>query len=92
MPLEQRAEPDEVLPVEKRLRVLPLRLRQARADLNVAQANAKLAGMLLDIGVGTTANGDLVWVCGPAAVPAGVVGAPADASTVTPKWLPSSCR
>ena len=57
------------------------------------QANVKLVGMVLDIGVGTTTNGDLVWVCGPAAVPASVTTAPpADATSVTPKWLPSSCR
>ena len=56
------------------------------------QANASLLGLVLDISVGTTADGDLVWVCGPAAVPAGVVGAPADASTVMAKWLPASCR
>jgi type IV pilus assembly protein PilA len=58
------------------------------------QANAKLNGLVLDIGAGVTANGDLVWQCGPAPAPdtTGGTAPPADASTVLAKWLPSSCR
>jgi type IV pilus assembly protein PilA len=56
------------------------------------QANAKLNGLVLDIGAGVTANGDLVWQCGPAKAPTAATAPPADASTVLAKWLPSSCR
>jgi type IV pilus assembly protein PilA len=58
------------------------------------QANAKLNTLALDIGAGVTANGDLVWQCGPALAPdtTGGTPPPADASSVLAKCLPSSCR
>jgi type IV pilus assembly protein PilA len=58
------------------------------------QANAKLNNLKLDIGAGATANGDLVWQCGPALPPdtTGGTPPPVDATTVLAKWLPSSCR
>ena len=58
------------------------------------QANAKLNGLVVTIGAGVTANGDLVWRCGPSPAPntAGGTAPPLDATTVLPKWLPSSCR
>jgi type IV pilus assembly protein PilA len=56
------------------------------------QANIKLAGLKLDITPGTSANSDVVWVCGTAAVPAGTTAGPADATTVPPVYLPTSCH
>jgi type IV pilus assembly protein PilA len=57
------------------------------------QANAKLSATpLLTLRPGSNANGDVVWICGRAAVPAGVNVAGADATTVVAKYLPASCR
>jgi type IV pilus assembly protein PilA len=56
-------------------------------------ANAQLDTLVLDISAGISPNGDVVWVCGPAKAPTNLTTAPAaDATTVKPKWLPSSCR
>jgi type IV pilus assembly protein PilA len=58
------------------------------------QANALLtANPILDISPGLSANNDVVWVCGTAAVPGTVTTAPAaDGTTVLSKYLPSACR
>ena len=59
------------------------------------QANAKIAGVAtgtLDISPGLSANNDIIWVCGKAAVPVGAVGVPADTSTVAASYLPTSCH
>jgi type IV pilus assembly protein PilA len=65
------------------------------------QANSNLNGLELDLrptisGVAAaTSNGDVVWTCGKKAIvgvdPASGA-ATADATTVTPKYLPSNCR
>jgi type IV pilus assembly protein PilA len=58
------------------------------------QANAKLSATpLLDISPGVTAAGDVVWICGKAAIPAGLATAPTvDASNVRVQYLPNSCH
>ena len=60
-----------------------------------AQANAKIANAILGIAPGGSPNGDLIWVCGNAAVPAAATN-PAPAATGTTianaQYLPSSCR
>ncbi len=58
------------------------------------QANAKLANLLLDLSPGLSANNDVVWVCGKAAVPTGLPTAapPADATTVPAQYLPTVCH
>ena len=59
------------------------------------QANAKISGAgtgTLDISPGLSANNDIVWVCGKAAIPVGTVGVPADATTVAASYLPTSCH
>jgi len=60
------------------------------------QANTKIAGAgvgLLHISPGLSANNDIVWVCGTAAVPAGLATAPpADGTTVAASYLPTSCH
>jgi type IV pilus assembly protein PilA len=58
------------------------------------QANANLAASpILDISPGTSANDDVVWVCGTAAVPVGLATPPPpDATTVPAQYLPTSCH
>jgi type IV pilus assembly protein PilA len=56
------------------------------------QANAKIAAQTLDISPGLSANNDVIWVCGKAAVPVGAVGVPADNSSVLPQYLPAACH
>jgi type IV pilus assembly protein PilA len=70
---------------------------------NVApfQANSNLNGLVLSIrptisgAAAATSNNDIVWTCGKKAIvgvdPASGAAA-ADATTVTPKYLPSNCR
>jgi type IV pilus assembly protein PilA len=57
------------------------------------QANANIGAKTLSIQPGLSANNDVVWVCGTAAVPAGLVTAPpAAATTVAAQYLPSACH
>ena len=60
------------------------------------QANAKLmagGANVLDISPGLSANNDVVWVCGKAAVPVTLATAPpADTTTVQAAYLPTSCH
>ena len=61
------------------------------------QANAALSATpILNIGAGLSANGDLIWVCGKAAVPAAATTAPAataaSTTTVLSKYLPNACK
>jgi type IV pilus assembly protein PilA len=57
-------------------------------------ANSQLSGLKLGLRAGVSANGDLVWFCGKAAVSASLSTAPgADPTTITNgQWLPASCR
>ena len=67
---------------------------------NGPQANASLvsAGSKLGIAPGTSANGDIIWVCGKAAVPStettpsSVSASGATTGFSNAQWLPSSCR
>ena len=57
------------------------------------QANANILGQTLSISPGLSANNDVVWVCGTAAVPNGLNPAPpAPATTVAAQYLPTSCH
>jgi type IV pilus assembly protein PilA len=56
------------------------------------QANTKIGALTLDLSPGLSANNDIIWVCGQAAVPTGATGTPADASTVPVQYLPASCH
>ena len=58
-------------------------------------ANAKVAAAgqnQLDLTPGTSANNDVIWVCGKAAIPVGATMSGADASTVLAQYLPASCH
>jgi len=65
-----------------------------------SQANANLSATpILSLRPMTSANGDVIWVCGYAAVPTGAIDPPtaapaADPSTtsVVAKYLPKTCR
>ena len=60
-----------------------------------AQVNQKINGQILGIAPGGSGNGDLIWVCGKAAVPAAAT-TPVPAATGTTiansQYLPASCR
>ena len=59
------------------------------------QANAKIIGSKLGIQPYTSANGDVIWVCGTAAVPAGASNSPASGTTTTnvsAQYLPVACH
>ena len=57
------------------------------------QANQKIKTFVLFLQPGTDgANGDVIWVCGTATVPATVTLAAAAATTIPPQYLPSSCH
>ena len=57
------------------------------------QASAKLtATPTLYIQPGVDTNGDIVWVCGYAKVPAGVTLSAAAVSTVAIQYLPTTCH
>ena len=59
------------------------------------QANAKINGLTLGLTPFLGANGDVVWICGTAAVPTTAVAIPAvvaPATSVTAQYLPTSCH
>jgi type IV pilus assembly protein PilA len=61
------------------------------------QANANLtAAPILSLRPRTSPNGDVIWVCGRAAAPAGAgdpaVASAADTTSVVAKYLPKTCR
>jgi type IV pilus assembly protein PilA len=56
-------------------------------------ANTKLQQQGLALGPAVSAQGDIVWICGNADAPAGVVRAPGPTGSDLPnKYLPSGCR
>jgi type IV pilus assembly protein PilA len=52
----------------------------------------KLKGKKLSLRPAVNTNGDIAWVCATATPPTGHTAAGADATTVDPKYLPSSCK
>jgi type IV pilus assembly protein PilA len=61
------------------------------------QANANLtAAPILDLRPRLSTNGDVIWVCGRAAAPAGVTdpatASAVDGTSVLAKYLPANCR
>ncbi len=60
------------------------------------QANTNVNGLLLSLVPFTSANGDVIWVCGNRAAPAGAIGTGAANGTTFAgaqlKYLPSSCK
>ena len=56
-------------------------------------ANAKILNAKLDISPGLSNNNDVIWVCGPASVPSGLLSQPpTDGSTVSVQYLPAACH
>ncbi len=55
-------------------------------------ANALIAGQLLSMRPGVTANGEIAWVCGSRTPPTGLVMVGADASTLLQKYRSSACK
>ena len=60
--------------------------------LGFVLASAVAAKPVLDISAGLSANNDVVWVCGTAAVPAGATVVGAGATSVAPQYLPTTCH
>ena len=58
------------------------------------QANTKIAGLILTLLPGTSANNDVIWVCGNAAVPVTsfTSGGGANSTNVPNNYLPKACR
>ena len=56
------------------------------------KAHANITGFTLSLLAAPNLNGDVAWVCGTAAAPAGHTPVGAAATTVIAKYLPSSCR
>ena len=60
------------------------------------QANNSINGQSLGLAPATSANNDVIWICGPKALPTGaaaVSGAVATTSAgMLPKYLPQTCR
>jgi type IV pilus assembly protein PilA len=58
------------------------------------RANTKIKTFALTIYAATSANQDIVWICGLQALPTGAttVGGTAAATTVTAKYLPRNCQ
>jgi type IV pilus assembly protein PilA len=58
-----------------------------------SQANSTLSGKTLGINAATSANGDIIWVCGTAGVPTGATaGGGAAATNLAAKYLPNACK
>jgi uncharacterized RDD family membrane protein YckC/Tfp pilus assembly major pilin PilA len=55
-------------------------------------ANNKIKGLVLYLQPGTDGQGDVVWVCGKAAVPPNVTLSHAATTTVPAQYLPSACH
>ena len=58
------------------------------------QANTALNGMRLDLVPYTSLNNDVIWVCGLKAAPTGatIATGAANATSVSPQYLPSNCH
>ena len=61
------------------------------------QANTNIAAQTLGLRPGLSVNNDVIWICGTAAVPAGVNGygnpaSTAPATSVLTKYVPKACR
>jgi type IV pilus assembly protein PilA len=57
------------------------------------QANTTaIGGKILGLTAYTNTNNDVIWICGLAAVPAGLTIAPGGTTTVKAQYLPTSCH
>ena len=59
---------------------------------NGSQVNATLSGKTLGLNAATSANGDIIWVCGAAGVPTGGTASGTAATNLIAKYLPSACK
>jgi len=57
-----------------------------------AQANKAISGNTLALNPATDTAGDVIWVCGSAAAPAGVTTVANVTTTVSSQYLPASCH
>jgi type IV pilus assembly protein PilA len=69
-------------------------LIQATFSNVTGQSNAKLNGLIVGVSPYVSTNGDLIWRCGQAPVPATNIATPGPATgtTIPAKWLPASCK
>jgi type IV pilus assembly protein PilA len=61
---------------------------------NGPQANSSLSGKVLGMRAALSANQDIIWVCGKAAVPSTATTSASDptSAAMQSQWLPASCR
>jgi type IV pilus assembly protein PilA len=59
---------------------------------NDRSTNTALNGQVLTLRPARSGSDDVSWICGRALVPTGLTAEGADATTVSPKHLPSQCR
>ena len=57
-----------------------------------SQVNATLSGKTLSLNAATSANGDIIWVCGSAAAPTGATVSGTAVTNLVAKYLPSACK
>jgi len=56
------------------------------------QANSNISNLSLAFNPGVSSNNDVVWVCGTAPTPAGVVMAGTGTTTIAAQFLPTACH
>lgn len=56
------------------------------------KANTAIAGQTLTIRPAVSANGDVTWVCGTGAIPAGTSIVGTDGTSISAQYLPAACK
>jgi type IV pilus assembly protein PilA len=56
------------------------------------QANTAIAGTVLTVRPALSSNNDISWICGNRAVPTGLTPVGANATTISPNYLPANCK
>ena len=59
---------------------------------NGSQAHGTLSNKTLAMNAGLSASGDILWVCGSAALPTGGVASGTAVTNLEARYLPSACR
>jgi len=63
-----------------------------QVTFNGSQVNSTITGKKLAMNAATSANGDILWVCGSAGLPAGGTASGTATTDLAAKYLPSACK